>query len=285
MLGRALLLLALLALASCQRDVQFTPETLVVSVLPDQSGNELSSRFAPLMDYLESTTGQPITLVLADDYATLLQSFIEGRVHLAFLGSATFVRAEKAVNAEPLVMRDVDVAFRSCYIARADDPRRVVNEFDGSSFSFGSSLSTSGHLMPRYFMIQSGIMPEEFFANVEYSSNHFETARKVIEATVELGVMNCYILEEMWSSETLSENQIRILDKTPSYVNYVWAIRADISEELKNGLVDAFMALDITDAEHEAILRPLRAHVFLPAGRADFEDVRRAVMELAGDQS
>ncbi len=283
MTGRALLLIALLALASCQGDEQFTPETLIVSVLPDQSKEELSTRFAPLMNYLELTTGQAMTLVLADDYSSLLQSFIDREVHLAFFGGVTFVHAEAASDAEPLVMRDVDATFRSCYVSRADDPRRVLEDFGSSSFSFASELSTSGHLMPRYFMRQSDMTPEDFFSSVEYSRTHFETAQKVINSAVEVGVVNCAILEEALDSGTLSEDSIRILGKTPAYVNYVWTIQEDINEDLKKALVDAFLALDVTDAEHEAILKPLRAHVFLPAGRSDFEDVRRAVLEDSGN--
>lgn len=282
-LGRALLVSTLLALASCQGDRQYLPETLVVSVLPDQSSEELVSRFTPLKDYLEQATGQPMTLVLADNYPGLLQSFIDQEVDMAFFGGLTFVRAEQAVNAEPLVMRDVDVAFRSCYVTLADDPRSAVEDFKGSAFSFGSELSTSGHLMPRYFMQQSGVVPEDFFASVEHSRTHDETALKVVNEAIEIGVVNCSILEQMLDAGTLSEAQIRILAKTPAYVDYVWAIQSNISDDLKKALMDAFLALDITDAEHEAILRPLRAHVFLPAGRADFEDVRRAVRALSDD--
>ncbi|MDJ0758940.1 MAG: phosphate/phosphite/phosphonate ABC transporter substrate-binding protein [Woeseiaceae bacterium] len=278
-----LVLLALFALASCQNDQLSAPETLVVSVLPDQSREELTSRFAPLMSYLEATTGQSLTLVLADDYATLLQSFIDGEVHLAFFGGATFVQAEAAVNADPLVMRDTDIAFRSCYVTRDDDPRSSLEDYRGGSFSFGSSLSTSGHLMPRYFMQRFGVIPEQLFSSIEHSRTHFETAQKVVSGSVEIGVMNCSILEEALSAGTLSDDQIRILAKTPAYVNYTWAIQDHINEDLKTALVDAFLALDIARAEHEAILMPLRAHVFLPAGHADFEDIRRAVLALSED--
>ncbi|MDJ0916512.1 MAG: phosphate/phosphite/phosphonate ABC transporter substrate-binding protein [Woeseiaceae bacterium] len=280
-----LTLLALFSLASCQNDRQLAPETLVVSVLPDRSTDEPSSRFDPLMDYLEATTGQSMQLVLAEDYASLLQSFINGDVHLAFLGSVTFVSAEEAVNAEPLVMRDIDVSFRSCYVARSDDSRRVIDDFKGSAFSFGSELSTSGHLMPRYFMQRSGVAPEDFFSSVDHARTHFETAQKVIDSSVAIGVMNCFILEEALGSDRIPADGIRVVAKTPGYANYVWTIQENISDDLKKALVDAYLALDNSNAEHAAILRSLRASVFLPAGRADFEDIRRAVLALGDDQT
>ena len=180
-------------------------------------------------------------------------------------------------------MRDVDVAFRSCYVTRADDPRLFLEAFEDSAFSFGPELSTSGHLMPRHFMQRAGIVPENFFAVVQHSAGHEDTAMRVADAVVDLGVMNCSIYEEMVESGALSDRNIRLLAKTPAYVNYVWAIQPDISEELKRDLVDAFLALDITVAEHETILRPLRAHVFLPVGRADFIDVRRAVLATSNE--
>lgn len=269
-------LLASLALASCDSDVRDAPENLVVSVLPDQSSGVLLSRFTPLVEYLEATTGQPMTLVLSDNYADLLQAFIGGDVQLAFFGGLTFVRAEQAVNAEPLVMRDVDVAFRSCYVAHPDDPRQALAEFENSTFSFGSKLSTSGHLMPRYFMQQSGVVPETFFKSIVYSGTHDRTAFNVADSVVEFGVMNCSILEQMMKTGAVSLDRIRIIEKTPAYVDYVWAVQEDLDEELKRQLVDAFLALDSTDPAHAMILSLVSASVFLPAGRADFEDVRRA---------
>lgn len=274
-------MLALLALGSCESDVRDAPESLVVSVLPDQSSAELLARFAPLVEYLQATTGQAMTLVLKDNYAELLQAFIDGEVHMAFFGGVTFVHAERAVNAEPLVMRDVDVAFRSCYVARPDDPRQTLAEFEGSTFSFGSKLSTSGHLMPRFFMRESGIEPEEFFKRVEFSGTHDKTATNVAESAVDFGVMNCSILEQMLEADSISLDRIRIVARTPAYVDYVWAVQKDLDEELKQKLLDAFLALDITKAHHAEMLNLVRANVFLPAGRADFEDVRQAVRTIS----
>ena len=281
--GSLLVLLALLALASCERDAREAPETLVVSVLPDQSNAELLSRFTPLVEYLEAATGQDMTLVLSDNYADLLQAFIDDDVQMAFFGGLTFVRAEQAVNAEPLVMRDVDVAFRSCYVAHPEDPRQTLPEFRNRRFSFGSELSTSGHLMPRFFMQESGIVPEIFFESVEYSGAHDRTASSVADSVVDFGVLNCSILEQMLDTGTLSADRIRIVDKTPAYVDYVWAVQEDLNEELKQQLVDAFLALDITDPRHAKILSLVSAQVFLPAGPADFEEVRHAVRSVADE--
>ena len=280
-----LVLLTLLALTACEPDqARDAPETLIIGVLPDRSSEELLSRYTPLVDYLEAATGQPISLVLPDDYADLLQTFTEGELHMAFFGGLTFVRAEQAVNAEPLVMRDVDVAFRSCYVSRPDDPRQALAEFENSSFSFGSELSTSGHMMPRFFMQQSGIVPEEFFGSIVYSGTHDKTAHGVADSVVDIGVMNCSILEQMLNAGTLSEDRIRVFARTPAYVDYVWAVQQDLNEERKRELVDAFLALDVTNEKHAEILSLSGARVFLPAGRADFEDVRRAVRTVFGDK-
>lgn len=276
-----LVLVACVAVTGCEADRQFIPETIIVSVLPDQSSDNIPSRFAPLIDYLQATTGRSMQLVMADDYSALLQSFVNQDVHLAFFGGLTYVRAEEAAGAEPLVLRDVDVAFRSCYVTGADDQRLFLEDFEDSAFSFGPELSTSGHLMPRYFMQRAGIVPEAFFRSVQHSEGHDQTALQVADSVVDIGVMNCSIYDELVEAGTISDREVRLLTKTPAYVNYVWAIQPAIDEQLKRELVDAFLALDIADAEHEAILRPLRAGVFLPAGRADFEDVRRAVLETS----
>jgi len=254
-------------------------DPLRVAVLPDHSLADLSTHYAPLMDYLEKTTSLELELMIPRDYQSLLDAFDAGDVHLAWFGGLTFSQAEEKNRAEPLIMRDVDRQFTSCYLVKRSDTRRSIAEFEGEHFSFGPTLSTSGHLMPRYFMAGTGTIPEQLFSSVLYSSGHDQTATWVNDGTVAIGVANCIIVETMFSNGTLDRNRIRILETTPPYADYVWAVQEYLDEDVKLLLLDAFLALDPSVPEHLTILRGVRANVYMPAGRRDFDAVRIAARD------
>lgn len=259
---------------------KLVPEVIRLGVLPDQSEVALVAKYSPLVDYLSRQMDLDVELVLSADYAALLEDFHTRRIHIANFGGLTFTEAERVDGAEPLVMRDTDLRFTSCYLVSRNDTRQTVSQFAGESLAFGPKLSTSGHLMPRYYLKAAGWDPDTFFASIRHSSGHDETAIWVQDGAVPIGVANCVIVETMLADGRLQRSKVRILETTPAYADYVWAVQEDLDRSLKAGLRDAFLALDVLDSEHQSILQKLGASAYLPASRADFEAVRRAVRDV-----
>jgi len=280
-----IVLAVLLAISTCactneNQSIPPAPHAIVVGVLPDQSKANLATRYGPLVDYLEAATGLHIELEIPSSYEQMLDDFDTGRLDVAAFGGLTYVQAEQRSRAQPLVMRDVDLQFLSCYLVRAADARGSLADFKGTTFAFGPRLSTSGHLMPRYFLNAGDMPPEEFFASIRHSSGHDQTVEWVRDGDVVIGVANCDIAQSMLDNRDVSANSIRILDTTPAYANYVWATQQSLDASIKTLLRDAFLALNKTNPEHRALLMAQGANGFLPAGKNDFEDVRAAVREI-----
>ena len=250
--------------------------SLAVAVLPDQSIEALTSRHSPLIEDLETTTSFDIELVIPHDYADLLDQFDNGSVDLAWFGGVTFTQAEARSQADPLAFRDIDLEFTSCYLTNGADTRSTVQEFEGEDFAFGPELSTSGHLMPRYFLEGRGLYPEQFFGSTRHTAGHDQTARLVSDGTVALGVANCVIVQSLLEKNALGGN-VRIIETTPPYSDYVWAANTNMHERTKAILLDAFLALDASDPHHRAILRSQGANAYMPAASGDFSLVRKAV--------
>ncbi|MDJ0793499.1 MAG: phosphate/phosphite/phosphonate ABC transporter substrate-binding protein [Woeseiaceae bacterium] len=263
-------------------------DTIRVGVLPDQVPDNLRTRHEPLIAYLGETTGFSFELVIPSDYADLLQQFAVGDVDLAWFGGLTFVRAELHAGAIPLALRDVDIQFTSCYLAGASGQRTSIAAFEGARFSFGPDLSTSGHLMPRYFMSQAGLVPEDFFQSIRHAPGHDQTAAWVADGTVDLGVANCVIVQSLFANGQLDEDEVRIIETTPPYSDYVWAARESMSAPRRAAILDALLALDPTVPLHREVLRLQGANAYLPAGSGDLEFVRAAALQaglLAGEDS
>lgn len=260
-----------------------TMKPVVVAVLPDQSKEALLARHMPLLEYLRATTSLDFELEIPLDYADLLEQFDTGDIGLAWFGGLTFTRAEQRSQAVPLAFRDIDSQFTSCYLSKSDEYSTRIRDFAGSEFSFGPYLSTSGHLMPRYFLERDGIIPEQFFSSTRHSAAHDQTARWVRDGTVNLGVANCIIVQSMLDNGLLSDDDIRVIETTPPYSDYVWAVSSSMDKHTRMLLLDALLALDASLPQHRVILQLQGANAYLPAASEDFVLVRRAAQQLGLD--
>ncbi len=271
----------MLSACSCGKErAEESLSTLRIGIVPDESQEQLLSRFTPLAEYLSAEIGVPYELIVPANYAELLALFRAGKVDLVNFGGFTFVKAHIFDDATPLVMRDVDARFTSFFLVRGDHPAKELAEFKGRRFSFGSELSTSGHLMPRYFLAEKGIIPEAFFGEVRYSGRHDTTALWVRDDKVELGVANAAIVRKMYKDGRLNEEDVRVLWETPPYPDYVWALRPVFDKPTRITIRDAFLNLSRADETHAEILDRVDAGSFLPAGADDFSQLREIVENL-----
>ena len=137
-------------------------QELRVSAIPDEAPTELQRKFAPLGAYLEKALGVKVTFVPVTDYAATVEGLAAGKLDMVWYGGFTFVQARRRTgNAIPLVQREEDARFHSKFIVPAASKAQSLKDLKGASFAFGSVSSTSGHLMPRYFLLQNGIDPDK----------------------------------------------------------------------------------------------------------------------------
>lgn len=263
-----------LFLFACAEKKADTTQSLIrVGVVPDESRELLEKKYAPLFEYLRGETGLTFKLSIPESYAQMLEMFGAGKVDLVYFGGATFVKAVETHKAAPLVMRDVDTRFTSYFVVKKDSVYKSIEELKGKKLAFGSKLSTSGHMMPHYFLSLRKIAPEDFFSETLYSGSHDKTAYMVRDGKADVGAVNSAIVDAMLKDGRLGENDIRIMWETPPYPDYVWTLRADISKEVKIKLRNAFLGLSEQDG-HGQILASLGAGIFLPASGRDFANLK-----------
>ncbi len=278
-----ILILILTALVSCtsnKDDDEGAFSSLRIGILPDEDRETLINRYTPLFEYLSRETGTPYKLSVPESYGELLELFHEKKIDLAWFGGFTFVKANIIDNAIPLVMRDVDTRFTSYFLVKGDHPAENISDLKGKRFSFGSSMSTSGHLMPRYFLKEMDIIPEVFFSEIRYSGKHDLTAYWVRDGMVDLGVANHAVVNRLYEDGRLSRKEVRILWETPPYPDYVWALRPLKNKTFEIKLRDAFLSLSKTNREHVEILKGVDAGSFLPARIKDFSKLKEIINEL-----
>ena len=252
-------------------------EPLRVSAIPDESPTELQRKFAPLGAYLEKAVGRPVTFVPVSDYAATVEGLAAGRLDLVWYGGFTFVQARRRTgNAIPVVQREEDARFHSKFIVPAGSKARTLADLEGARFAFGSVSSTSGHLMPRYFLLQHGIDPEKDFARVAYSGAHDVTARWVEAGKVDAGALNESIWQKLLDERRIDPAKVRVLWTTPEYHDYNWTVRGDLDPALVAKIRAAFLALDPAIREHEVILDLQRTRKFIPTSPENYRSIEEA---------
>lgn len=267
------LALSFTALAAQAADV------LKVSAIPDEAPTELLRKFKPLGAYLEQQLGMQVEFVPVADYPAVVEALATDRLDLAWLGGFTFVQVRlKTGNAIPLVQREQDAQFTSKFISANPDVQSLA-DLKGKTFAFGSISSTSGSLMPRYFMLQDGIKPEEFFSRIGYSGAHDATVAWVQAGKVDAGVLNASVWDKLVTAGKVDTDKVKVFATTPAYYDYNWTVRGTLDPALAEKIRQAFLALDPANPAHKEILDLQAASRFIetrPENYQGIEDAARA---------
>jgi phosphonate transport system substrate-binding protein len=250
---------------------------LRVSAIPDESPTELQRKFAPLGKYLEEKTGTKVRFTPVTDYAATVEGLAAKKLDLVWYGGFTFVQARIRTKggAIPLVQREEDEKFKSVFITRAGSGITKLSDLKGKNFTFGSVSSTSGHLMPRFFLMKGGINPDKDM-RIAFSGAHDATAFQVAGGKVDAGALNISVWEKLVREKRVDPAQIKVFYTTPPYYDYNWTVRGDLDPALVQKIKDAFLALDAKNPRDAEILKLQRATRFVPTGPENYKGIEDA---------
>jgi phosphonate transport system substrate-binding protein len=248
-----------------------------VTAIPDESPTELARKAAPLMKYLEAKLGMKVEFTPVTDYAAAVEALVNRKVDLAWFGGFTFVQASVRSGGKviPLVQREEDTRFRSVFITTDPTIKNLV-DLRGKDVSFGAASSTSGHLMPRSFLLQAGLNPEKDFHRVAYSGAHDATIAAVAAGKVQAGALNISVWEKFVADGKVDTGKVRVFFTTPTYYDYNWTVHADIPAALRDKLTQALLALSRDNAEGKEILELQRASRFVPTKADNYKGIEAA---------
>ena len=270
---KALLGLALAATAAAAQ----AQAVFRLTAIPDESPTELARKAAPLVQYLEKTLGMKVEYTPVTDYAASVEALVNKKVDMAWFGGFTFVQANVRSGGKviPLVQREEDEKFRSVFIT-TDPAIKSLADLKGKDVSFGSQSSTSGHLMPRAFLLQAGLEPEKAFRRVAYSGAHDATIAAVASGKVQAGALNISVWEKFVADKKVDPAQVRVFHTTAPYYDYNWTVHADMPAATRQKLADAFLSLSKATPEGKEILELQRATKFVPTKAENYKGIEAA---------
>ena len=256
------------------------------TAIPDQNTTELQAKFAPLTAYLSKQLGVPVEYVPMRDYQAAVESFKNGDVLLVWFGGLTGVQARHAVpGAHAIAQGDSDPKYYSYFIAHKNTGLTLSDQLPKNigkyKFTFGSESSTSGRLMPEYFLRQAtGKAPRDLFATpAGFSGSHDKTAELVESGQYEVGVLNYKVYDRRVKEGKTNPEVCRVIWKTPTYTDYNWTAHPDLETTFGAGftarLQKAF--LEINDPQ---LLAALPRERLIAARDEDYERIREVATQL-----
>ena len=256
------------------------PDVLRVSAIPDENPNELLRIYTPFAEYLARQLGMKVQFTPVVDYAATVEGLAAKKLDLVWYGGFTSVQAVRRTNgtAKRLVLRQEDAEFKSVFIAKPGSPIKSLADLKGKTFAFGSVSSTSGSLMPRYFLLQAGINPERDMKQVAYSGAHDATALWVESGKVEAGALNFLVWDKLVQTKKVDLDRVSVFWTTPPYVDYVWTARGDLDRGIQDKISAAFLKLDYNNPEHRKLLDLHRTRKYIRANDADWKSVEDAAI-------
>lgn len=266
--------------------------TLTIGAIPDQDPEKLNRLYGILAEYLTAELGVTVEYKPVQDYAASVTAFKVGDLQLVWFGGLTGVQARLQVEgAQAILQRDIDAEFHSVFIvnkAAGIEPFEKLEDLaklKGLAFTFGSESSTSGRLMPQYFLSQAGVnVKTDFAGEVGFSGSHDATIKLVEAGSFDAGALN----EQVWNARVkdnqVNTDEVYVVFRSPAYFDYHWIIRPEVEETFGEGftqkVIDAFTKLNPEVAEHKEILDLFGAQKFIPTANENYASIEAVAREI-----
>ncbi len=259
--------------------------TFVFTAIPDQDETRLKARFNKVADYLEGQLGVDVRYIPVKSYAAAVTAFRNDQVQLAWFGGLSGVQARRLVpGSEALAQGKEDTAFVTYLIAHEsvglEESKAFPKEIAGKTFTFGSKGSTSGRLMPEFYIRNAfGKAPEDVFERVGFSGNHSRTIALVQSGSYQIGAVNYAVWEAELKDGKIDTEKVRIIWRTPNYPDYQWTIRGDVDKQFGKGFTEKVRAA-LIGMDDKELLEAFPRSAFVPAKNADYAPIEDTARQI-----
>lgn len=279
------LCLALLAQLACSPAEREKARPLMISAIPDQDPERLQRLYGGLAQYLASELKVEVVYKPVTDYAASVTAFKVGGLDLVWYGGLTGVQARIQVpGAHAIVQRDIDEQFHCVVIANKARSIASLADLKGHTFTFGSESSTSGRLMPQYFLTKEGVAPAAFKGEPGFSGSHDKTIKLVAAGAYDAGALNEQVWKKYVDQNAPELGQVKMIWTSPPFHDYHWVLHPSVASrygaDLPSRLEAALLKLSARDPAQSEILGLFGAKQFIPTKDVNYTEIEKVGREL-----
>ncbi len=292
--GLTSIVVGAIALSSCGEKEETTntnsdDKVLRITAIPDKKVSDQSIKYKALSDYLATELGVKVEYVNSQDYSASVNRFANNEVQLVWFGGLTGVQARARVEGSRAIVQGVvDPEYKSYFIAHESTGLERSDEFPQGianlTFTFGSKKSTSGRLMPTWFIQkETSKTPDEFFSKpIQFTgkASHAGTANAVNEGSVQAGVLSYKTYDSMIKSGEIDPNKAKIIWVTPGYADYNFTAHPSLEETFGAGFIDKLQKALISCKDKDVLAVLKREEGLIEANNDDFTSIVTIAKEL-----
>ena len=258
--------------------------TFVFTAIPDQDQTRLVERFTRVAEYLQGKLGLPVRYVPVKSYPAAVTAFTNNEVQLAWFGGVTGVQARALVPGSRAIAQGAeDRDFKFYLIANAATGLKRGPAIDagvaGRTFTFGARASTSGRVMPDYYLRRRfGRAPDDLFSRVGYSGDHTRTIQLVQSGAYQVGAVDYSVWDLERRAGHVDDAEVSVIWESPPFPDYQWTIRGDGDPRFGPGFADRVRAALVAMTDPH-ILEPFGRSRFVPADNAEYAPVEEVARQ------
>lgn len=255
-----------------------TAQTFKITTIPEEAATEQVRKLGPITKYLESKLGMKVEFIPVSDYPAAVEALVNKNVDMVWFGGFTHVQANVRSGGKiiPIAQREEDTKFQSVFITKTNSGIKTLADLKGKQVSFGSASSTSGHLMPRSFLLEAKIDPDKDFKRIAYSGAHDATIASVVSGKVDAAALDITVWNKFVSEKKVDTNEVNVFYTTPGYFNYNWSVHADMPVALREKVTQAILDISPNDPVGKEILALNRATKYLPTKAENYKGLETA---------
>lgn len=257
-------------------------ERVRFGLVPFLSSHTISAAHAHLADYLSGALSVPVEVVVGDSYGDAIDRLVRGEFDLVELSPYTYAVATARVKLKCLVqsIADGSVTTSGYIFVREDSPRRTIGDLKGATFAFVDPMSTSGFLLARKLLSDNGIDYKTDLSRVEFAGNHEAVLLAVMEGRVDAGATYQGAFAALKRSRGVDPLTFRVIAKSARTPRDILCARADLPDEVTEGMTRALLAIDGRERAGREILGPLNLNGFQRADDSAYDEVRKIAAEF-----
>lgn len=252
-------------------------------IISTESSQNLKSDWQPLLDNMAKKTGYKVNAFFAPDYAGIIEGMRFGKVQLAWFGNKSAMEAVDRAGGEvfaQMVNADGTQGYYSHFVVHKDSPLKnlddVLKNAKNLSFGNGDPNSTSGFLVPGYYVFAQNKMDSKTAFKVSRSANHETNALAVVNKQVDVAVTNSEVLDKIKDRAPEKFNELRIVWTSPLIPSDPLVMRKDLPEVSKQKLKDFFYSYGKgSQQEKDVLMKVSKLAAFKPSTNAQLVPIRQ----------
>ena len=258
--------------------------TVTFSVISSENEADRVARHQKMIAYLETRFGTKVKMHVATEYAGTIEAIRSEKAEFANFGPASYAAAWEVTGGNvEAVLAGTDAAgnlgYYSVIAVKASGSYKTLDDLKGKKFAFADPNSTSGFLVPSFYLKRQGYPPETFFDKTGFSGSHENSILAVLNGTYDA-------CATFWNDDTMGavarmedkgmipKGSIRYVWKSPKLPgDPVWTVRKNLPVQMKADIKAALLNMPTLDPAAWKDLTGAKYKTLKEVSHADYLDI------------